>query len=411
MKALGSSGPVRRVPPVVVDALRILLVVGTRPEAIKMAPVVRALSAGNEFTPVVVATGQHVELVTDVLDLFGVEVDYQLPPLPKGRALSEITTSVLTGVGAAIEAETPAVVVVQGDTTSAFAGALAAYYAGVGVVHLEAGLRTGDLRSPFPEEGNRKMIGQLAALHLAPTPSAANNLLREGVDRRRVVCTGNTVIDALQQVTAQGVGFRSPALRDLASDPRRIVLATIHRRESWGEPLVRVARALRRIATSHPDVLMIVPLHPNPLVRASVRPLLEDVPNVAIVDPPAYADFARLLERSYLVITDSGGIQEEAPSLGKPVLVVRETTERPEAIFAGGVELVGTEEDLIVGEAAALLDDPEAYAAMTEAGSPYGDGRASRRTVEALSYLLDRGPLPVDFAPLGAGQPSRLVAM
>ncbi len=380
---------------------KVLVVYGTRPEAIKMAPVVTALSASVHVEPVVVVTGQHRAMLDQVNDLFGITPAHDLDILRERQDLTSITTRSLEGLRRVIGEERPDLVVVQGDTTTSFAGALAAFYAKVPVAHVEAGLRTGDRYNPFPEEINRRLTSHLTTLHLAPTPTSRANLLAEGIAADDVVVTGNTVIDALLDVVARDLPLTDPALARMG-DEARIVLVTSHRRESWGQPMARTARALARLAADFPDVLYVLPAHLNPAVRQVLLPPLVGFDNVLVTEPLDYGDMARVLAASTLVITDSGGVQEEAPSLGKPVLVLRETTERPEAVTAGTVRLVGTDEDLVVAEVTRLLTDRAAYDEMARAVNPYGDGRAARRVVGAIEHLFGAGPRPDDFAPATA---------
>ncbi|MBO0901199.1 UDP-N-acetylglucosamine 2-epimerase (non-hydrolyzing) [Cellulomonas sp. zg-ZUI22] len=368
---------------------RIMTVYGTRPEAIKCAPVVKAIEASDDLDSVVVVTGQHREMLDQVNELFGIVPDHDLDIMSHGQTLAQIFSRVLDGLDPILEKEQPAAVVVQGDTTTSTAAALAAFYRQIPVVHVEAGLRSGDLYSPFPEEANRKITSQIAALHLAPTETSRQNLLREGVTDADIVVTGNTVIDALHMTVAKEVAFVDPALEDLAASGRRIVLVTTHRRENWGEAMVGVGRALATIARRFPDVTVVLPIHRNPVVREAVLPAVEGIENVIVTEPLAYGEFARLMAASTLLLTDSGGVQEEAPSLGKPVLVMRDNTERPEAVEAGTVSLIGTDEGRVAGEVARLLEDPEHYATMSTAVNPYGDGAAAARTVEAVRARLD----------------------
>jgi UDP-N-acetylglucosamine 2-epimerase (non-hydrolysing) len=301
--------------------------------------------------------------------------------------------------------ERPDAVLVQGDTTTTFAGALAGFHRQIPVVHLEAGLRTLDLCSPYPEEANRQLTSRIASLHLAPTAGNRANLIAENVPPDRIVVTGNTVIDALLAAVDLSTGYSDPSLSDLDTDPRRVVLVTAHRRESWGEGHAAMARALAEIARTEPDVLVVFPIHRNPVVRNAVCPMLGRLPNVRLVEPLAYGGLVRLMRRADLVLTDSGGIQEEAPSLGKPVLVLRDTTERPEAVLAGTVRLVGTEETAIVGATRTLLHDESAYRAMANAVNPYGDGHAAERTVAAIAHYFGIGERPEEFATAAAQQP------
>ncbi|MGI8750929.1 MAG: non-hydrolyzing UDP-N-acetylglucosamine 2-epimerase [Acidimicrobiales bacterium] len=380
-------------------AKRVLCVFGTRPEAIKMAPVVLALRDTADLQPIVAVTAQHRSMLDQVLDAFGIEADHDLGIGREHQTLGEITRRALEGIEGLLAETEPDLVVLQGDTTTALSAALAGFYAKVPVAHIEAGLRTGDPMAPYPEEVNRRLISQVAALHLAPTPSAVANLVGAGVDRGSVICTGNTVIDALSWTVSRHGVSTSGLLGDLDADGRRLVLVTVHRRESWGRPIRGVARALAAVAVAHPDTLILLPVHKNPVVRASLVPVLEGLTNVRLVEPLPYGEFARVLQRCHLVVTDSGGIQEEAPSLGKPVLVLRDVTERPEAVAAGTVELIGTDEAHVVQRIEDLLTDPALYARMAQATNPYGDGRAAGRSVAAMRWLLAGGPQPEEFRP------------
>ena len=377
--------------------LRIMTIYGTRPEAIKVAPVIAAIEADDRFESVAVVTGQHREMLDQVNAIFSITPDYDLDVFGHGQTLSGIAAKILSGLAPVLDEVKPDLVLVQGDTTTSTAGALAAFYAGIPVVHLEAGLRSGDIMSPFPEEANRKITTQIAALHLAPTPESKANLLREGVDETTIAVTGNTVIDALF-TTANGEHiFSDEALEAAASSGRPVLLVTTHRRESWGPAMEGVGRALRRIADAHPDYLVVLPLHRNPLVREAVLPPLAGAENVLVTEPLGYGEFTRLLGISRIVLTDSGGVQEEAPSLGKPVLVMRENTERPEAVTAGTVLLIGTDEERIVAEVERLITDAAHFDSMATAVNPYGDGAASQRTVAAMAQLLGVGTRVADF--------------
>lgn len=378
--------------------LPVMVVVGTRPEAIKVAPVVLKLRTSTTLRPVVVASGQHREMLDQVLELFEIEPEIDLNVGLDRQSLTTLTSRVVERMSAPLSTMEPAAVVVQGDTTTSFAAALAAFYHRVPVVHLEAGLRTHDLDAPFPEEGNRRLTAQIAQLHLAPTPDSRKNLLAEGIDPGGVLVVGNTVIDALLWSRDRIQTFRTPALSALEDCRRRIVLVTAHRRESWGEPLKAIGRALVSIARNEPDVMLVVPIHRNPIVRDALLPALDGLDNVLVTEPLDYADFTRLMDRATLILTDSGGVQEEGPSLGKPVLVLRDTTERPEGIAAGTAELVGTDPDRIVTATRRLLHDPDAYARMATATNPYGDGHAAQRSVDALDYLLNGAARPVEFS-------------
>ncbi|WP_239336194.1 non-hydrolyzing UDP-N-acetylglucosamine 2-epimerase [Frankia sp. CiP3] len=380
----------------------VLVVYGTRPEAIKMAPVVRELAASPYFHPVVAVTGQHRSMLDQVNTLFGIVPDIDLDVLRQGQTLAGVTTRSLGGLEAAIAQVRPDIVIVQGDTTTTFTGALAAFYLGVPVAHLEAGLRTNDPTSPFPEEINRRLTTQLADLHLAPTITSRDNLIAEGVKPDTVLVIGNTVIDSLLWVVKEPMPTESPLLAEIAhrtSGDRPVLLVTAHRRESWGEPMRNVGQALARLATQRPDLLIVFPIHRNPAVRSAIMPVVSGLANVIVSDPADYAAFAHLMSRATIVLTDSGGVQEEAPSLGKPVLVMRDNTERPEGVEAGTVALVGTDPRRIVDSVGRLLDDPAAYAAMAEVVNPYGDGGAARRTVAALAHYFGFGPPVDEFVP------------
>jgi UDP-N-acetylglucosamine 2-epimerase (non-hydrolysing) len=376
---------------------RVMVIYGTRPEAVKVAPLIRALDESAFFTPLVTVTAQHRSMLDQVNDVFGIKPELDLDIHRPGQTLTDITTRALCGVQAALNDEQPDAVVVQGDTTTVLAAALAAFYAKIPVVHLEAGLRTGDPYSPYPEEINRRLATRLAALHLAPTRTSKSNLLAENVDPASVVITGNTVIDALLWTVGRESDYGDPALAGLDDTDAPVLLVTAHRRESWGTPLRAVGRALARIAHEHHDLRIVFPVHRNPLVRDAILPAISDLPNVTITEPLPYCGFAKLMNRSTVILTDSGGVQEEGPSLGKPVLVMRSTTERPEAVHAGTVRLVGTDEDLIVTAVGHLLTDPAAYAAMANAINPYGDGRAAERAVAALAHHFRLGPPPAEF--------------
>ena len=376
---------------------KILVVYGTRPEAIKMAPMVKALGKSESMVPVVAVTGQHRAMLDQVNGLFGIAPAHDLNIITERQQLQDITARVLCGISDIIAKEEPHAVVVQGDTTTCFAGALAAFYKKVPVVHLEAGLRTGDIYNPFPEEMNRRLATRLAAIHLAPTHTSRDNLLADGVAPREIFTTGNTVIDALLDVIARDLPIENPDLARLTG--QRVVLITAHRRESWGAPMASAARAIARLAKTFPDTVFLLPAHLNPVVREVLLPPLQHLSNVVITSPMAYGDFAQAMKKSTIVLTDSGGVQEEAPSLGKPVLVMRDTTERPEAVSAGTVKLVGTNEDAIVNETTRLLTSQAAYDSMAKAVNPYGDGLAAGRCVKAIENFFGLAERPADFDP------------
>ena len=378
--------------------IRVLSVFGTRPEAIKMSPLALELARREHIDPQVCVTAQHREMLDGVLSVFGVAPDYDLDIMRPGQTLADITSRVLSGLGGVFESARPDLVLVHGDTTTTFAAALAAFYAKIPCGHVEAGLRTFDRWSPYPEEMNRRLAGQLCTLHFAPTARNAENLRREGVEGG-VFVTGNTVIDALAY-TARGEGFSSPQLRALDFSGRRVIALTCHRRENYGRPMENIFAAVREIAERHPEVLIVYPVHLSPAVRECASRLLGGVANIALIEPLDAVDMHRLMARSYLVMTDSGGIQEEAPALGKPVLVLRRETERPEAVEAGTVALAGTETADIVRLAETLLADGAAYTRMAHAVNPYGDGHACRRIADAIEYSFGlRSEAPEAFRP------------
>ena len=367
--------------------MKVLVVIGTRPEVIKMAPVIAALEACPEtFETRLCVSGQHREMLDQAVALFGLTVHHDLDIMAHGQSVFDISTRVLKGVGRVLEEERPDVALVHGDTTTAFAAALAGFYQRVPVGHVEAGLRTYDRHRPFPEEMNRRLADALCTAHYAPTERARANLLAERIDPGHIVVTGNTAIDALLWAAGQPCDFEDPLLARVGT-VRRLILVTAHRRESFGAPFEAMCGALREVADANPDVELLYPVHPNPKVRRAVEALLTGHPRIHLVDPLSYLQFVHLQKRAYLVLTDSGGIQEEAPSLGTPVLVMRETTERPEAVEAGVLKLVGTARETIVAEVGRLLSDPAAYARMASAANPFGDGHAAARIVAHLRTL------------------------
>ncbi len=378
-------------------AIRALVGFGTRPEAIKMAPMVKALQGDPLFDVNVVTTGQHTSILRQVLDVFSIEPTLELELVRSTNSLGELTSKLMELATSAIEKISPDVVIVQGDTTTTFVLALAAFYAKIKVVHLEAGLRTSNPYAPFPEEINRRITSQLADLHLAPTSIAARNLLNEAIPKERIVTTGNTVIDALLEVIGGGYNLETTEVPDILASNRRYILVTMHRRESWGEPMVQVSTALGQIAKKYPEFDLVLPLHPNELVQSAMRSGLDGASNVKIISPAPYVDFCRLMNGATLILTDSGGIQEEAPSLGKPVLVARDTTERPEAIAAGVAKLVGTDPADVVREITRLLDDGEYYNSIARRSNPFGDGKAAVRSAEAIKWLFGQSDRPSDF--------------
>lgn len=378
--------------------IRVMSIFGTRPEAIKMAPLVLELRRRAGIDTQVCVTAQHREMLDGVLGVFGLVPDYDLDIMRSGQTLSDITSRVLAGLDGVLERARPDLVLVHGDTTTTFAAALSAFYARIPCGHVEAGLRTHDRWSPYPEEMNRRLTAQLATLHFAPTASNAANLRREGVEGG-IFITGNTVIDALGY-TARGDGFSSPELRALDLSGRRVITLTCHRRENYGEPMRNIFAAVREIASRFPDVLVIYPVHLSPAVRSAARECLSGAENIALIEPLDAVDMHRLMARSYMVMTDSGGIQEEAPALGKPVLVLRRETERPEAVDAGTVKIAGTDTGAIVRLASELLTDGSAYERMARAVNPYGDGHACERIAGAIEYTFGlAAEPPTEFSP------------
>ena len=369
--------------------MKTLCIFGTRPEAIKMAPLVLALAADERFEAKVCVTGQHREMLDQVLGLFSITPDFDLKIMKPGQDLTDVTSAILQGLKTVLNDFKPDIVLVHGDTATTFAASLAAYYQQIPVAHVEAGLRTGNLYSPWPEEGNRKLTGALAKINFAPTETSRENLLREGVSPANIVVTGNTVIDALLDVVKRL--DQDPKLLAQASAPaafldpaRKMILVTGHRRESFGDGFERICQALMDVAQQHPEVDIVYPVHLNPNVREPVNRLLNGIGNIYLIAPLDYLPFVHMMTRAHIILTDSGGIQEEAPSLGKPVLVMRDTTERPEAVSAGTVKLVGTHTADIVRELNRLLVDTIAYRDMSYAHNPYGDGNACQRILEAL---------------------------
>ena len=368
-----------------------MLVFGTRPEAIKMAPLALQLKQQeSRFETKVCVTGQHRQMLDQVLELFNLTPDFDLNLMKPGQTLSDITSGVLKGLEVVFAEWTPDVVLVHGDTATTFAASLAAYYHKIAVGHIEAGLRTGDIYSPWPEEANRKLTGALTTYHFAPTQSSYNNLIKENIDPKNITITGNTVIDALLTVkekveTDQVVITQFEQQFDFLDPTKKLILVTGHRRENFGQGFLNICTALANIAKQYPDVQIIYPVHLNPNVQKPVNELLSDISNIYLIAPQDYLPFVYLMNRSYLILTDSGGIQEEAPSLGKPVLVMRDTTERPEAVDAGTVKLVGTDAVLIQQSVIELLENPDLYQTMAAAHNPYGDGTASQQIIQALN--------------------------
>ncbi|MTI80607.1 MAG: UDP-N-acetylglucosamine 2-epimerase (non-hydrolyzing) [Firmicutes bacterium] len=366
--------------------LKVLTVFGTRPEAIKMAPLVLELQQTEQIDCKVAVTAQHREMLDQVLQLFHIQPDYDLNIMKAGQTLFDITNRALDGLQDVLNKAEPDLVLVHGDTTTTFAASLAAFYKQIQVGHVEAGLRTSNKYSPYPEEMNRRLTGALADMHFAPTVTAKENLLNEGVKPESTYVTGNTVIDALKQTVKEQFQFNIPELDNIDFKNQRVLLITTHRRENLGDPMRGIYTALKEIIEAYPDVEIVFPVHKNPAVRQVVQDVLGDVPRVHLIEPLDYQPFINLMQRSHLVLTDSGGMQEEAPSLGKPVLVLRDTTERPEAVDAGTVRLIGANRENVLKHTKELLDNPKAYSQMAEAVNPYGDGQASKRIAQAICY-------------------------
>ncbi len=376
--------------------IKVMTVFGTRPEAIKMAPVVLELAKHpDKIQPIVAVTAQHREMLDQVLTLFDIHPDYDLDIMAQGQTLFDITTRAMQGLDKVLTEAEPDIVLVHGDTTTTFAGALAAYYHQTAVGHVEAGLRTYNKYSPFPEEMNRQLTGRIADLDFAPTETSEQNLLREAVPAERIFVTGNTVIDALHHTVSDDFQFEDELLQHIDFAHKRVILVTTHRRENLGEPMRHVYKALRRLTEEFDDVEVVFPVHRNPKVREVVNQELGGLAKVHLIEPLEYEPFANLMHRAHLILTDSGGVQEEAPALGKPVLVLRDTTERPEAVAAGTVKLIGTDCERVYNEARLLLTDEAEYSRMSRAENPYGDGQAARRIVQAILYhygLSDERP-------------------
>ena len=377
--------------------LKVMTVFGTRPEAIKMAPVVLELSKQEEIQPIVAVTAQHREMLDQVLNLFNLKPDFDLNIMSAGQTLFDITSRALLGLNEVLSETKPDIVLVHGDTTTTFAGALAAFYHQISVGHIEAGLRTGNKFSPYPEEMNRKLTGSLTDLHFAPTKTSQENLLRENIPAEKIFVTGNTVIDALHQTVKADFKFEDELLQKIDYRNKKIILLTTHRRENLGEPMRHTYKAIKKIVDEFADVEIIFPVHKNPKVREVVNEELGGIETVHLIDPLDYEPFANLMSRANLILTDSGGIQEEAPALGKPVIVLRDTTERPEAVEAGTVKLVGTGLDDVYNAAKLLLTDAKEYSKMSEACNPYGDGLAAKRIVQALLWKYNFSDKPPEI--------------
>ena len=377
------------------NKIKVMTVFGTRPEAIKMAPLVKELEKNKKIESIVCVTAQHRQMLDQVLAIFDIKPDYDLDIMKDRQTLISITTNVLQGLDNVLKEAKPDIVLVHGDTSTTFVGALAAFYNQITVGHVEAGLRTYDKYSPFPEEMNRCLTGRIADLHFSPTISNRNNLIREDIKDKDIYITGNTVIDALKTTVSND--YKLCASMDAVDFSKRVILVTAHRRENLGEPLENICRALKRIVTDFDDVELVYPVHLNPAVRETVNKYLAGMDRVHLIDPIDVRDMHNAMDRSYMIMTDSGGLQEEAPSLGKPVLVLRNETERPEAVEAGTVKVAGVKEDVIYEMAKKLLTDENEYNSMAHAVNPYGDGEASRRTVEAILYHFGMGDRPADL--------------
>lgn len=360
--------------------IKVMSIFGTRPEAIKMAPLVKELNSRKEIKSIVCVTAQHREMLDQVLEVFKITPDYDLNIMKKGQTLSEITTRAIMGLEEIITKEKPDIVLVHGDTTTTFAGALAAFYSQVDVGHVEAGLRTWDKYAPFPEEMNRQMVDRLSDMYFAPTKISMQNLLAENIDENKIYITGNTAIDAMQTTVKEN--YHNEIFDWIGSD--KMILLTAHRRENLGEPMKNIFRAIKRIVDEYDGVKVVYPIHMNPKVRSIAHEIFGDIDKVKLIEPLEVVDFHNFINKSYIILTDSGGIQEEAPSLGKPVLVLRNTTERPEGISAGTLKLVGTDEQTIYKKTKELLDNQELYDKMSQASNPYGDGQASKKIVDAI---------------------------
>ena len=371
------------------NKIKVMSVFGTRPEAIKMAPLVRALQASESIESIVCLTGQHREMLDSVMDIFHLKSDYDLNIMEKRQTLSTITTKTLLGMEQVLEEAKPDLVLVHGDTSTTFAGALAAFYHQVKVGHVEAGLRTWDKYSPFPEEMNRTLVGDIADLHFSPTLANAENLRREAV-MGEIFITGNTAIDAMQYTVRRDYTFTTELLNHLDFAHRRVIAVTCHRRENYGKPMQDIMHAILEVVERHPDVEVVYPVHLSPVVRECAFPILGGHDRIHLIDPIDVEEMHNLIARCAFVMTDSGGLQEEAPALGKPVLVMRRETERPEAVAAGTAKLAGVEKDVIVSMANELLDSPEAYAKMAKAVNPYGDGHACARITQAIEWYFGR---------------------
>jgi UDP-N-acetylglucosamine 2-epimerase (non-hydrolysing) len=368
--------------------IKVMSIFGTRPEAIKMAPLVKKLDIEENIKSIVCVTAQHREMLDQVLELFDIKPDYDLDIMKAGQSLSEITSRVILGLEKVMKTEEPDIVLVHGDTTTAFSASLAAFYNKISVGHVEAGLRSFDKFSPYPEEMNRSLVGRISDFHFSPTIGNKNNLISENIDERRIFITGNTVIDALFEVIDKEFVFEDERLNSIDYSKKKVILLTSHRRENLGEPMENIFSAVRKIVEKYEDVIIVFPVHLNPKVREIAYKYLKDHDRIILTEPMEYKPFSNLIEKSYFVLTDSGGIQEEAPALGKPVLVLRKETERPEAVEAGTVKMAGVDEEKIISLMEELLTDNEIYEKMSNSVNPYGDGKASERIVNIIKDHL-----------------------
>ncbi|MBU5676590.1 UDP-N-acetylglucosamine 2-epimerase (non-hydrolyzing) [Alkaliphilus sp. MSJ-5] len=370
------------------EKLKVMTIFGTRPEAIKMAPLVKKMEEYEEIESIVCLTAQHREMLDMVVELFDIKPNYDLNVMKHGQTISDITVKVLKGIEEVLIKEKPHIVLVHGDTSTTFVGALAAFYQKIKVGHVEAGLRSGNIYSPYPEEMNRRLTTNLASIHFAPTDGNYNNLIKEGVDEKNIFITGNTVIDALLSVVKKDYIFENQLLNNIDYENKKVIVMTCHRRENWGKPMEDIFTSVKELAQENKEVEVIFPVHLNPNIRSLANSIMGDQENIHLIEPLDYEPFANLLNKAYLILTDSGGIQEEAPALGKPILVMRTETERPEAAEAGTVKIIGVEKDNIKEGVNLLLNDKYEYEKMANAINPYGDGAASKRTVEALLYYF-----------------------
>lgn len=368
------------------NKIKVLTVFGTRPEAIKMAPLIKEMKSREEFDCKVLVTAQHREMLDSVLKLFSIEPDFDLNIMKHGQTITDITSRVLYGCEEVLNKYTPDVILVHGDTTTTFAASLAAFYKKIPVGHIEAGLRSENMYSPYPEEMNRRLTGRLSTYHFSPTKTNRENLVREDISTKNIVVTGNTVIDALLQVVKKDYEFEDEMLKSIDFENKKVILLTCHRRENWGEPMEEIFRAVKSIVKENPDTHLIFPMHLNPIVRNAAKSILGDNDRISLIEPLDYEPFANLMAKSYLLLTDSGGVQEEAPALGKPVVVLRTETERPEAVEAGTVKVAGVKEEKVYQISDRLIRDKSYYESVANAVNPYGDGKASIRIADYLLY-------------------------